>query len=1026
MKEFPPFRLDPVDQCLRRHRGAGEDERILLSPTEYAVLAGLVAHAGRLVTHRELLDAGWPGLAIEPQAVKSTIFRLRKLLEDDPRRPRFIETLSRRGYRFIGTVTSDAAGTAPPPGPASRLVGRESVLGELLQRAGDAGSGSLQMVFVTGEAGIGKTALVEEFERRLAPAGPATRVLRGQCLEGFGTKEAFYPVLEALGRLTRTPDRDWFVQMLASRAPTWLVQFPDLLTPRHRELLRQEILGATRERMLREICHALEAMAAARPLLLVLEDLHWADASTLDLISALARRRVPARIMVVATYRPSDVAGSAQPLHALKRDLVARQLCRELVLQPLSEAEILEYLGGPPGGEPANELAALLYRHTEGNPLFMTAVLDDLVGRGLVGSDGDRWRLQAPAAEIALVVPETLRQMIGAQIDRLAEPEQEVLEVAAIAGMSFSPALSAPTADLDPGEFEARCAGLARRNSIVRLGATQELPDGRIVQRYGFGHALYREVLYERQAPARRATLHRRRAERLEELFAGALDEVTLELTHHFEQGADWERAVKYLRRAAELAVRRCGLEEARAHLEHGLSLAERLPPGVRPATELAILDTLGGMDAVMSDLRAVHTLSLLQERAAAYGRREVEAQALVEQVLPVSRTSAGQALEVIDQALRLGDALPDPLMRARIRAGCMMRRIATRGWNPEDAAAGWRALDDIRRHATRRDVAWHVIDCGFLDFYASRYRKAQRETLDALAVLTEGHAESFYLDYAVAHWSCEIILLWGLNLLGEWGAALREIDARLAHAERNADTNRRHFLLLARAWVLLNACDFAGACENTETLLPELDQPVQASLRRFCLAVRGAAEVGAGRYASGEAHLLAAREEMARQPVLVDWYWSLMVQWGLTNLWLARGDLPRAREEGDRLLAEAAASAERTWQALAWETNARVAFASGDPRLAQDRIERGLGALDAVEAPVAAWQACATAAAVSRAMGDATGAREHARRSRQVILGLAASLEPYEELRQTFLAAPAVARVVGQETDPEAVGVGS
>jgi DNA-binding winged helix-turn-helix (wHTH) protein len=1024
MKEFSPFRLDPVNQCLWRRTGAGMEERVLLTPTEYGVLAYLVTHAHRLVSHRELLDAVWPGTAIEPQAVKSNIFRLRRLLEDDPRRPRYIETLSRRGYRFVGILAPDMAEGDRPAALTSRLVGRENALSELLQCASAASTGTLQMVFVTGEPGIGKTALVEEFQRQLAPASPAPRVLWGQCLEGFGSKEAFYPVLEALGPLARAPDQE-FVQMLASRAPTWLVQFPDLLTPQHRETLRQEILGATRERMLREVCQALETMAAARPLLLLLEDLHWADASTLDLISALARRRVPARIMVVATY-PSDVAGSAQPLHSLKRDLVARQLCREIVLQPLTEAEIARYLGSSPGGQPPDELAALLHRHTEGNPLFMKAVLQDLVGRGMAERDGDAWRLRTPTAEIVLEVPETLRQMIGAQIDRLDGPEQRVLEVAAIAGMSFAPALSAPTADLDPGVFEACCGALARRGHILRLGGTQELPDGRIVQRYGFTHALYREVLYERQAPAQRATLHRRRAERLEAVFTDALDEVTPELAHHFEKGAEPGRAVKYLRRAAELAVRRYALEEARTNLQHALSLAEHLPAGDRPATEIAILDTLGGMDVVTSDVRAVPTLSLLRDRAAAYGLPDVEAEALVDLVLPISRTSAEHALEVIDQALQLSDARLDPLMRARIRAGCMMRRIATRGWNAEDATQCRRALDDIRRHGTRNDVAWHVLDCSFVDFYSSRYRKAQRDVLDALAMLTEGHAESFYLDYAVAHWSCEVIVSWSHNLLGEWGAALREIDTRLARAERNSDLYRQHLLLLARAWVLLNAADFAGARAITDALLPELHHPVQASVRRFCLVVGGAAEVGAGQHAAGLAHLTAAREEMDRQMVLVDWYRRLMLQWALANLWLARGDLTRASAEGDRFLTESAATAERTWQALAWETNARIALASGHLELAQDRIEKGLSALDGVEAPVAAWQACATAADVSGALGDAAAARAHRGRSREVILELAASLESHEQLRRTFLTAPAVARVLGEEPARDVAGVGS
>ena len=112
-------------------------------------------------------------------------------------------------------------------------------------------------------------------------------------MEGYGGKEAYYPMLEALGGLCRGPGGESVIQTLAEQAPTWLVQFPALVKPEHREMLKQEIDGATRERMVREICEVLEAITSEYPLLLVFEDLHWADSSSIDLISAVARRRAP-------------------------------------------------------------------------------------------------------------------------------------------------------------------------------------------------------------------------------------------------------------------------------------------------------------------------------------------------------------------------------------------------------------------------------------------------------------------------------------------------------------------------------------------------------------------------------------------------------------------------------------------------------------------------------------------------------------------------------------------------------------
>ena len=294
MKEFPPFHLDTVNQCLWRGRDRTDQERVLLTPRAYALLRYLVEHPGRLLTHDELLDALWPNTHVQPEVLKSHIFEVRTALGDASRKPLFIETLPRRGYRSIAPVSD---GAAPGPSVASatgRLVGRGRSLAALREAIQRAVKGEPQIVFVTGEPGIGKTALVDEFQRQAPLDIPDLRIGRGQCIEAYGSKEAYYPMLEALGQLCRGSDGHTIVNTLAVQAPTWLVQFPALLTREHRETLHRELLGATRERMLREIGEALEAIASQTPLLLVFEDLQWVDHSTADLISVLARRRMPA------------------------------------------------------------------------------------------------------------------------------------------------------------------------------------------------------------------------------------------------------------------------------------------------------------------------------------------------------------------------------------------------------------------------------------------------------------------------------------------------------------------------------------------------------------------------------------------------------------------------------------------------------------------------------------------------------------------------------------------------------------
>src|SRR5262249_11806275 len=145
-------------------------------------------------------------------------------------------------------------------------------------------SGQRQVIFVTGEPGIGKTTLVDVFQQQAARV-PNLWLARGQSIEGFGSKEVFYPILEAMGSLLRGAVDDSLVQTLEKQAPTWLAQFPFAVKPEQREWLRQEIQGSTQGRMVRELCEALEVLTAQVPMVLVLEDLHWADGSTVDLIS---------------------------------------------------------------------------------------------------------------------------------------------------------------------------------------------------------------------------------------------------------------------------------------------------------------------------------------------------------------------------------------------------------------------------------------------------------------------------------------------------------------------------------------------------------------------------------------------------------------------------------------------------------------------------------------------------------------------------------------------------------------------
>ncbi len=1010
MKCFAQFRLDTENQCLWRQGLAGDDERILLTPKAFLIIRHLVDRSGRLVTHAEFLEAVWPGTYVQPEVLKSHIFEIRAALGDDAKKPVFIETLPRRGYRFIAPV-NDRAAVGPAPSPIA-LVGRQRALSKLRETFRKMLTGDRQIVFITGEPGIGKTALVEVFTQWVSADAPDVRIARGQCIEGYGSKEAYYPMLAALAELCRGDCGDAVVQILAAQAPTWLLQFPALVEPGHGDVLNREVLGATRERMLREIGDALEAIASRGPLIIVFEDLQWVDRATIDLISVLARRRAPATLMLMATYRDEDVVLSDHPLRHLKQDLHPRRLCREVALDPLAEAHVEEYLlADAPAAPLPDGLARLVYRHSEGNPLFMVTALDHMRAHKLIEGDGRGWELRAALNEIEVAVTESLRGLIEARVERLSTEEPRVPEVASLTQhRSFSVvARAAATMDSEPERFEAICDRLSRRTRILRPASLEELPDGTVSPFYDFAHALYREVLYERIPPARRVRLHRQAAEWAEGKFAARVDEAAPFLAHHFEHGLDWAQAVKYLRVAADTAGRRYAPREATALLEHALELSLKLADADRTVHEPAILKQLAQMYVVSFDPRAVDTYKALAARAEAYGLLDLEVKTLIDMAYPTSWVDGTRCLRVLDRVMSLGARQADPLQRARTRASCLVRRIWTAGWNPRDADACREALEEIRERGDRLLVAVHLIDFNFIRWTSSEYRTAHQEAVQSLAVLVDKATDNPYLSFAL--WLSEFTRPWSLLFLGEWGEALRTLTAGIALANKNGDRYRAQTLQLYRAWIHLHAMDYVGVLETCHSVLPSLDQPARSPWRRYCLALLGSAEAASGLHEQASEHLLTVQREMTDRPVINDWYCRMMLEEGLVELSLVKNDLAQARSEADHFLELTLATAERTWQALAWETSSRVATVEGDLGRAQKCIDRALATMEGFEVPLAAWRVHGRAADLYAHAGNSRAARRHRALGRAIIAKLADSLAGAEQLRDIFLSAPSVRR---------------
>jgi predicted ATPase/DNA-binding winged helix-turn-helix (wHTH) protein len=577
---FDAFRLDLRDERLWRG-----DDVLPVSPKTFAVLRYLVRQAGHLVTKEALLEAVWPDTMASEAVLQVAIRQLRRVLGDRLRPRRFIETVHGRGYRFIAslrplpTAADPARPEAPHPGPPAivvpppHFVGRHTALARLAQWWATARQGKRQVGMIIGEPGIGKTALIDTF---VAQVGAMEQVWvgHGQCIEHYGAGEPYLPLLEALGRLCRGPQGASLVALLHQYAPSWLVHLPALLTAEQRERLERTASVVTPTRMLRELAEALEVLTADRPLVLVLEDLHWSDRATLEWLAYVGRRRDPARLLILGTYRPVEVIVHVHPLRALLAEFQPHPQYAELVLDYLSETAVGAYLQHRLGATSIPlALPHILHQRTSGNPLFLVAMVDELVRQRLLEAEGVTGREQEVLAAMQELLPTSLRQYIEQHVERLSGEDQALLEAASVAGHTFAVAAVAAAVPLAPEALEGRYTALARHGQFIAASGAETWPDGTVTACYQFRHALYHEVVYARVSAGQRVRLHQQVGARKAAGYGVQVRKIAAELAMHFERGHDYQRAVPYLQQAGENAIRRCANQEAISYIQRGLAL---------------------------------------------------------------------------------------------------------------------------------------------------------------------------------------------------------------------------------------------------------------------------------------------------------------------------------------------------------------------------------------------------------------------------------------------------------------------
>jgi tetratricopeptide (TPR) repeat protein len=865
---------------------------------------------------------------------------IQQMLAKEARARLSAEEVERVLLRLSGEVSPHVP---PPPPPGRPTVGRQQELKELLSAFETVVEGRGLLVCVAGEPGLGKSTLVEKFLEKLRADGHLCRVARGRCSERLAGTEAYLPILEALESGLRAEGDEAEVPLLRRLAPSWYVQVAPLAEDDavHARVLA-EARAATQERLKRELTALIRESARTRPLVVFFDDFQWADASTVDLLGYLAPRLDTAAVLLVVTYRRTDLVLGRHPFLALQHELQARGICREIALGFLAQDDVADYLNRAfPGHRFPAEFAARIHARTEGNPLFMADLLRWLRDRGVITRTADGWVLTQPSA-VQHELPESVRGLIERKLDRLKAIDRRLLVAASVQGNEFEAAVVARALGADEAKVEERLDALERVHAFVQCVGEREFPDRTLTSRYRFVHVLYQNALYATLRPARRAALSKAVAQALRTFHGDRAGEVAGELAMLLEAAREFLPAAEQFLTAAQNAAQLFAHQEAVALTRRGLALLESVARGAErdrleirlrlllgtqlqftrgyaapeaeeallPARQLgACLDDLRLRVGVMWGLFAVyltraeygkarelaedmvevtsHTADPALRLLAWHARQHalfclgdlVGARAALEEVLPLCRTD--------DLPLHGIPHMQDPRVTALGVGANVLRRL---GFPDQALGQALEGLALARRGSSPQSLVWILFWVATVHYGRGDLKAACEEATEAVALATE-HGFPFWLALnTICHG-------WTLALGGQITEGIAEIERGLAASRTTGGEIATGYALM----LLADAYGQVGRVEEALTTLDELEGVMRRAGERYNepevprqrgeLLLRQAGEAaGPEAEACFQQALTAARQMQAKS-------FELRAATSLARLWQRQGRSEEARQ---------------------------------------------------------------------------------------------------------------------------------